>query len=100
MDARCNTQAQQQRADIVRKTTTAGREAHRVPTPLCALAHRDGPVGCPKMLQEHGDLAIGQREDSAGQLLLVRALSEDAEILEPLADSDRGPAIANPPRPD
>lgn len=46
------------------------------------------------MAQQQSDLAVGQREDLLGQVLLMRALPGDSKLLEPFADTERRPAVA------
>src|ERR1700746_2086768 len=46
------------------------------------------------MPQQHCDLVVGEREHLSRQVLLVRALTEDPEVLEPLANAKRRPAVA------
>ncbi len=62
--------------------------------PRPALRTAMVPVGRPEMTQQQRNLILRQGKDRGGQVLLVRALAEDAKVLQPLAHSERRPAVA------
>ena len=92
-DARHNPEPHQQGGHVERESMAAGREVRAVAAFLAGLAHRDASIRRPQVPEQKADLLVTQLEDLRRQALLVAALSIDAQVLQPLADAFRMPAI-------
>ena len=93
MDPRDDAESQQERRHVLGEPVAARGEVHRRAAASARLPQRDRAVGGPEVAQQQSQLVVGEREYAGGQPLLVRALTEDAELPQPEVDAGRVPAV-------